>query len=145
MAASLRLALGLTLISPVLAISQTSEEVTDARQQQLLNEGVKAASVRNMRAVIQEDAGVPGQIALQQQKITEFRVGLMQDLIYESNAKLKGNGGEGSFSYNPIVFFRTDSKLNEQLRVDTQMTWSSTWYSDLKDSDFWGGDRTGQP
>jgi|GEM_PF-1174424 len=138
MTATLRLALGLTLISSSLAFSQTSEDVTDARQQQLLNEGVKAASVRNMRAVIQEDAGAPAQIALKERKITDFRVGLFQDFVYESNANLNGNGGEGSFSYNPTVFFRTNSKLNEQFRVDTLMSWGSTWYSDLEDRDFWG-------
>jgi hypothetical protein len=138
MIATLRLTLGLTLLSSALAFAQISEEVTDARQQQLLNEGLRSASVRNTRAVIQEDAGAPSQLALKEEKRTKFRVGLLQDFLYESNANLEGNSGEGSFSYNPSVFFRTETKLNDQFRVDSAITWSSTWYSDLEDRDFWG-------
>jgi hypothetical protein len=133
----IRLTVGLTLVTAQLALGQ-NEEIADNRQQQLINEAVRSQSVRNFRSVISEDAGQPGKTALKKEKLTDFQVGLLQDLEYQSNANLDGNGGSGSFSYSPTVFFRSSTKIREELRFSTAASWGSTWYSDLDERDFWG-------
>lgn len=118
--------------------AQNLEEATEAAQQRLLNEATRSLSVKNVRAVAIEDAGRPADNLFIKKFRTDFKVGLLQDFVYESNANLNGNGGEGSFSYNPTVFFKAETRLTDQLRLDSSVNWTSTWYSDLDDRDFWG-------
>lgn len=125
-------------LAPQMGIAQSLEEAAEASQQRLLNEAIRASAIRNARAVAAEDAGRPAELALKKRAMTEFTVGLFQDFLYESNARLDSNSGEGSFSYSPTVLFRANTKLNDEFRVESSANWSSTWYSDIEDRDFWG-------
>lgn len=130
---------GVFLLGIPLARAQEtpSQVAAEERQRQLLDTAVRQQKLNEVEQALAEDGGKLDELIIRN-KLADFKIGLINNLEYQSNADFNGNSGDGSGVYTGGLEFGIKKEFNKHLLWDNYARITSTHYTSLDDADYWG-------
>lgn len=119
------------------ANAQPSSNVRDSRGDLLdaLNRETTQTSAEE-DALIEDGGDLAALTRLE--RALRTRLAVVNDFVYQSNAELSGNGGEGDFVWFPAIVGGLTYKLSDRLTLEAQAALQAGFYADLQEFDYWG-------
>jgi hypothetical protein len=133
------LIVSLCLLFGCLGAKLVAEPVDPADRTRLRDSGASLSGTQKDAAAF-EDGGDMTELKRQATKEVFYRLGLFNDIEYQSNADLQGNGGSGAVLFNPGVEGGLTWDFAPQLKLDVSGRVESGIYEGISDQDYWGAD-----
>lgn len=92
---------------------------------------------RQIQSTASEDGGDYSQLVIARY-VVDYRVFVLNDFEFQTNADLSGDAGEHSFVWLPSVGATANVKFNSPFSIEATAALQAGLYADVSNLDFWG-------